>query len=356
MDRRFSVCIISLGLGLAFVCSLTAQTQAQVTSIPSEIVKAETISLAQREQIEQIVAPMLQRLATGSDEQVADARHNVLRLYESGLLLKGTPAFFAALSDVVASGIKPAAESQRMICKVNAMLVASRALTPKMVPIVLKTLEDQTPAVRYSAAKAIASMLNPDLTGQTPATVLDRSQFNTILKALNQTLQSNPDSYVTARAAIAMSRIPTGPARAQTLELLKNHLKELKTEPQASLIAELTALLTVYQSYATTGNYDEAELLAQTGLGYVVLAADELASRGDELSNSLRQQRQKLINIGIATAEFASRPDSKVAGLKTPAAAEEIEKLKSAASFSKWLETQLHAVNLLAMIPTKPAD
>lgn len=351
MDRRFSVFFAALALGLPLFVNLTASGQTQPPSIPAGIVTAQTVSLEQQGEIARVVTPLLQKLATASDEEVAKARLDILRLYNSAITLKGTPAFFAAISTVIADGLEPAAKSDRIICRINAMLVGSRALSPKTLAILSRGLEDPTPAVRYAAGRAMAMMLDPEITGQDPQNVLNTSEFKAMVEVLAKSMDGETNSTLLAQLTLAMSRIPIEEARENTLASLASTLKTLQANPTGSSLAnELVALRSVYINDATNNDFSRAKLLAETGLGYAKLAASQLASSNLDLSNVLRQQREQLIDIGLATVQFASSANGGIESLQTPRAKQEISKLQNAISQRKWIETQLHAADLLAQL------
>lgn len=349
MDRRFSVLLTALVLGLSLSLPHAASAQTPST-IPAGIVTSPNVTLAQRDEIVKIVTPMLQRLAIGSDEQVAVARQNILRLFDSALTLQGTPAFFATMSDIVAGGLEPAAKSDRIICRINTMLICSRALSPRSLPILTRGLQDSAPAVRYAAAQAMAMMLDPEITGQDPITALDAGAFRAMVELLSKSLDNEKSPTIIAQAALAMSRIPLDDAREITLASLQKTLTLLKAKPKASLSNELTALREVYLSDARSNSFARARLLAETGLGYVAMAASDMDNSSLDLSSAMRQQRQQLMDVGLVTVKFAASEDSGVAALQSDKAKAEIENLERAIAQNKWIDVQLHVAELLALL------
>ena len=158
-------------VALLFALGLAPVASAQQT-IPSEVITAASIDAQQQQAIAGAVAPIAAKLDKGSDDDVAAARVEMMNLFERARTLGGTPAFSAALSGEVARALAGAMQTDRVICRLNAMLIAGQVQSPRVVPLLLSGLKDSAPAVRYAAAKSLYTLLTLN-NGEPAANVFD---------------------------------------------------------------------------------------------------------------------------------------------------------------------------------------
>lgn len=335
-------------VALLFALGLAPVASAQQT-IPSEVITAASIDAQQQQAIAGAVAPIAAKLDKGSDDDVAAARVEMMNLFERARTLGGTPAFSAALSGEVARALAGAMQTDRVICRLNAMLIAGQVQSPRVVPLLLSGLKDSAPAVRYAAAKSLYTLLTLN-NGEPAANVFDADAYTGLINGLGEAMSGAANEALVREAFLALAKIPVPDARQKTLDILMRRAAMLQTTPDltASLAGETDALRTVVLFYATQGDYSRARQLAEAGLAYLVISVRDLQT--GKLDVNARKQRQLLVQVGLTAAEFAAKEASSVTPLQTPEAAAEIERLKTTVKMSNWLEAQLHGQQLLDLV------
>lgn len=274
---KFSRCLPEAGaLVLAVVLGFAAGpvlAQAQ-DRIPPEIVIAQSLTEAQQQQIAGYVAQWAEQLATGDDAQVVLARQRLLE----PLGVTGSEAFVKFYSEQLSQHLGQAAASERLIVRLNTMIVTNRMTAATAMPLVEAGLQDTNAAVRYWAAKAVANFTSD---GSLPANV----QLQ-LLDQLAARLGAENSVPVVQQLMVSIAGLTVPRAVDQILDALNNRVAIHLKEPGQPMAAEQEGLAELYRKLvsaaldngAAPGVEQQLRQLARVGARYMDLISLQLES------------------------------------------------------------------------------
>ncbi|MCE9590171.1 MAG: hypothetical protein K8S99_06570 [Planctomycetes bacterium] len=138
--------------GILVVFAVLAGGHAAWAQIPAAIITASTtLGSDQQKIVDDEVKGLVTKLINFADERVGEARTHLLDPFERG----PSDIFRRAYSQAMARELVRALNSDRVIVRVNAMLITSRLEDPGVVPLVVKGLADPSQGVRYWAARTV---------------------------------------------------------------------------------------------------------------------------------------------------------------------------------------------------------
>jgi hypothetical protein len=183
--------LLAAFLMLALAARASAQTLSPAT------ISATPIGAKEQADIDQYVDACVKLLIEGSDEEVARGRERLLDPFQKG----GTPAFRTAYMATIARAMANIAQAERPITRLNAMIVLTRVDHAQITPIIRAALDDESPSVRFWAARVAAETARfttiPDdgrqALRQALGTTLDREQTNEVIVELFKALAEIDD-------------------------------------------------------------------------------------------------------------------------------------------------------------------
>lgn len=213
-----------------------------------------------------------------SDVQVAEAREQLL----SPLRTPGATDFFKRrYSTAVTELISPLMDGDRLIVRLNAMIVATRLTDHSAGPLAEKGIADPSPSVRYWAAKAIASLVEAEDSAGEP--ILDVADRLALLRTLEEVGVTEDSAEVLQQVMLAMAATGVPSAKERLLDLLGARLAWHVDRPYEPYLAESSGLRAVYQSLLRTRASDTAHIrqLAAIAHRYMNLISRSLAEADD---------------------------------------------------------------------------
>lgn len=351
--HRLSSAAVLFVLMMGILLWASANSALGQASIPVAVMNAQSITPAQTQTIRTAVDEAVQQMANGSDEQVAEARGRLLSFYRDADAVNGTPPFYDVLSSQIASRLQSPLQTDRVICRLNAMLVSSRVLVPQVTDLVMSGLQDSSPAVRYAAARAIISLaeLN-DGQGRNPQVtqpVLNGQNFNRWLDGLTQMLENETSQPVIRMAALAMAKLPVPAAREQAIEILQDRVAFHRENPGATMAGDREALKAIYLYEAQHGTFNNAQQMARVALNYMAICAAQL--HGNQISASAERERNDMLEVCQAVLSYLADPQSGVSVLSDAQFKTTRDNLNNAIKRQQWVETELYVRTLLAELP-----
>jgi hypothetical protein len=234
--KPLGVAVLVLMLCLAHTPHVAAQP-----SLPPDVFTASPLTSAQQQQVQDFVAQWGGVLRGGGElTQIVDARGRL----QQPLLIQTSDDFREAYSNAIARELEPALADESLVIRLNAMIVASRlSFTPAVVDLIAQAMQDESPAVRYWAVKAVST--NPAGGRPNPQAV---QRFLQTLDRLLQTEQSTEVLEQTYKAMIqlegpntgALERVINSLNRRVTLHVNDPHLSY---RPEAEAMREAFARL-----------------------------------------------------------------------------------------------------------------
>lgn len=246
---------------------------AQSESLPSEILNAETLTDAQKQDVSRFASAQVQQMV-GSQSTAASvaARDSILNVLNDS---RAKPAVKSELAKALAAPLAPAMDSPVDRTRLFAMALASRLAPADGFAIYLKGLSDKTAGVRYLAAKSLAL-------------------------ATGAGLPQDQQGALLASLAPAMGKETAGPAFEQmTRVMTKLTVPEATGEAIAALRAQVAVAvggLTYSQVVGVNKTLEHLEkTISQQPAGQSEAAMRELAAVGAQY---LMVVAQRMVGLG----------------------------------------------------------
>lgn len=200
---------------------------------------AAPLSSAQLHQLQTFVESLAARLLNGTDLEVAQARQALI----NPLASNPSDIFVRAYAAGLLPTLDRAVRSDRLLVKINALVIAAALPDPTLAPVVELGLADSAPAVRYQAVRALEQLAR--------RAAADTSADSTALAAkLLQALQpllTKPQPQQLWRAIIdALCAFSSPQARQQLSDILNQRVLIHARQPDLSLEPERKALAQVF--------------------------------------------------------------------------------------------------------------
>jgi hypothetical protein len=248
-------------LCLAFPGARTGSAQ----TLNNATITATTIGAKEKADIEQYVRACLQLLVEGSDEEVARARERLLDPFQKN----PSAVFRVAYNEAVAAEMSKIGEAPRPITKLNAMIALTRIDNPRVVDILRLTLGDESPSVRFWAARVAAESAN--------FTTLQAQHHAALRKDLAAAIAREPVREVLVEMFKALAEIDDG---SILLPLIRAQVNAQATgNAELFTVGHIEGLTRFYRRFQQnpTKNPAVATELAWTAWQLMELAARELA-------------------------------------------------------------------------------
>lgn len=337
--------VVAVALAVVLFCAGATFASAQQTRIPPEALTAtDSHSTEEKRAIADYIrewSGLLAEAATNpvvSDDKVADARNRLLEPVRK----PGTSDFFKnRYSQAAAEALEPVLDSDRLIVRLNAMIVVTRFTHESAIPLAEKGLKDPSPSVRYWAAKAIANMAESRNSQGEP--ILPTRLKLTLLRTLNDAGRTETSSEVllqTVKAMVLMD-VPTAPVRV--LELVDARIPYHLEHPFESYEAERVGLREVYQKVSPNQTPDPAQvrLMARIAQRYMNLISRNLANARENeespISELMTADHAAMIELCDVVLNYSHDSANSQVNLP-PSASQKIP-------FNQWNEINLIAVD-----------
>jgi len=277
---------VVLVLILAAVASATADRAQGQERIPQDAIVAQaSFTDRQRQAITRYIGRwggLLEEATTNqqvSDAQVSESRQKLL----SPIRTPGATDFFkkrysAQVSEVVGRLL----DADRLIVRLNVMIVVTRLTDDSAVALAEKGLTDPSPSVRYWAAKAIANLAEATDSQGNP--ILDVKARLSLLRTLEEAGEDEDSTEVLQQVMLAMGSMNVPSALDRLLELLDARLSWHVDRPYEPYLAESAGLRSVYQRLlrSQAANPAQVRKLAQIAHRYMNLISRNLADAADK--------------------------------------------------------------------------
>jgi hypothetical protein len=195
---------------------LDAPAFAQQPPFPITATTAESLSPEQRKQIEDY-AKYFSRLLTASTtpQSLVEARERLmLPMRGNGL----SPAFRDFYAQTVLAEVRPLAQSQDLVIKMNGLIIASDMPASGVADMAIDTLKDPSAAVRYWAAKAIA---RASASASAEGSLFSPEQQKKLLATLQEAMPAERSDLVLEQMYQALAGLSIPEAQDVLIKILK---------------------------------------------------------------------------------------------------------------------------------------
>jgi len=278
--------LVVLALSLTAIAALHAGRARAQERIPQDAIVAQaSFTDTQRQAITGYISRwggLLQEATTNqqvSDTQISEARQKLL----GPLRTPGATDFFKKrYSAQVSQTISGLLDADRLIVRLNAIIVVTRLTDPSAVALAEKGLGDPSPSVRYWAAKAIGSLAETTDSQGNP--ILEVKARLSLLRTLEEAGEEEDSTEVLQQVMLAMGAMNLPSALDRLLDLLDARLRWHVDRPYEPYLAEAAGLRSVYQSLLRTPAANPAQIrkLAQVAHRYMNLISRNLAEAADK--------------------------------------------------------------------------
>ncbi|MCC7406896.1 MAG: hypothetical protein IT442_02415 [Phycisphaeraceae bacterium] len=280
---------VVVGLILALA---TANLAVGQTLLSKELLTTTTTLKAEQEEtVKQFIQERVDQLTGGDDAQVLDARRGLMGPLEK----EASQIFRQVYSSYLRADLVTALDNDRLLVRLNAMILAGSLDDQNAIELVKKGLSDTSSAVRYRAAVAGHRLL----TGVRFDTRTDRSVFEQeLLTAIGQRVQKEDSPYVWRPMLETLGQLAQPEARQLLVEALNQRVAahaanvRLTPDPERAALGGLYRRI-VQEVNVPGGSVDRATLraVALTSYRYFALAAQVLAEPDGETAVTGDYQR-----------------------------------------------------------------
>ena len=244
--------------------------------LPASIIGATAALSSEQKRVvsDEFCAPLMSKLVDGEDGEVADARKKLI-----APLSGASPLFLADYRKLLGTQLHGGFESERVIVRINLMIVATALKDLDSVSLLIRGLKDQNPACRYCAAQAIASLTGSNL--KPPA-----EQQKTLLDALAEAMRHERYEQVLRQLILALVELTIPEAMTQVFEAINQRVEEHAKQPDLSLTSEIQGLrVLIRQMVKSPPDPDQLKLGALVNARYFRLCA-RLLDKGELGANA----------------------------------------------------------------------
>ena len=254
-----------------WLCPAAAQTPPG--SLPSDLVGADPLSEDQEQRVEAYAEAWGGRLLEGDDQQVADARKRLLGPLQAA---NASPAFRDELSLNLFDVMRDALASERVIVRLNAVMVLAELSGTTAAQLMGTALGDSSPAVRYWAAQGIEPLA---------ATLEQGPRARNALGLLHQRVkaaaETEPLPVVFGPLLNNLAKIGLPEAVMDALRLMNQRVDVHAKDPTRNLANEVRTLKEIFQRVQVQDNVPEGDepyrWIALVCYRYLRLSAEVLA-------------------------------------------------------------------------------
>ena len=289
---------------------------------PKDVITADPLSAAQEEQIESFVEYWVDQLLNGEAPQVSEARRKLIEY----LTIPGSSAAYRkAMNDAIIKRFDPVVRNERIITRLNGMIVINYLTDPGAFPLVGVGLQDESPAVRYWAAKAVAQI--------TQRGALSNAQQQQLLELLAGALENEKDTAVLAELLKALNALNIPAAKDVLIKTLGEQVKFFREDPDVRFQTLYEAMQELYielirlDAQNPGGVNAQISELARVSLLYFQQAAQQLKN-DPNLPPELIEDKSNMIKLSDTILRFAI--DTLSPGSRTP------DPIDNAITFKDW--------------------
>jgi|GEM_PF-6849936 len=240
--RTFALASSLLLTGVALFSVAYAPVSLGQARINANSLAAETMGPEDKQGVDAFVSEQTSQLLSDEPKEVSRARASFVDVYGRWNTGGGSQAFADYYNKQVAGALtavlKPASS---VLARVNASLLASRVLSPAVVPVFEAGLADDNEGVRFQTATSVGLLADRDAK-QDPASRLQETFWNDLLKVCGQRLKIETSPLVVQRVLVAMGKLPISAAAVQVLDAIDGRVVLHVDNSQQPMIAELEAL------------------------------------------------------------------------------------------------------------------
>lgn len=210
--------------------------------LPPELVTIQAaLGPKQQNLIDDYVTHWTDTLENEADEQVVEARDQLTE----PLGLGATDHFLNAYSRAVGGRLGDAVRADRLVSRLNAMIVASRIRKDEnVISLIVKGLDDESPALRYWAAKAVRKVAQaPDIAPK-PAIQMK------LLEQLDMSLRKEQSTVVLEQVFLAMVGVTHGAAVEKVYGGLNHRVRVHVGKPELPYRAERAGMQGLFRRLA----------------------------------------------------------------------------------------------------------
>ncbi|MEX0744815.1 MAG: HEAT repeat domain-containing protein [Phycisphaeraceae bacterium] len=285
--------VLAAVLGSAGTFAPRAMAQ-QVDQLGSAITEAESLNNQQRTQIDTYIAQWAGLLRDSGDDNVERARRRLLEPLRSG---RPSDEFMNHYSNVCGREMAPALSSDDPLVRLNTLIVVRHLTGEAAVPLIDRGLDDESPAVRYWAVKAIKDIAS--------AGRFDRDEQRNRMNRLVEHFGEETSVAVSEQTMLALVELELPEAKTRALEIINERVASHVSEPGRSLQPELAGIHRAYRQ--TLGASRPAEQggmleLARTAMRYHDLAGQQLQRDVDDAE--VRDSYVRTIELTDAILRF----------------------------------------------------
>lgn len=281
-----------LTLWLAFVAPSLALAADPVRELPPDVVKSSTaLNANQQKALDAFVRSWVERLSNGEDDQVAEARTKLTEIFQKG----GTDIFNLAYSAALGRDLAKSLTSERVVVRLNAIIVVTKLIDPSAGNLVQTGLKDESPAVRYWAARALAELAAKNRIPQADLPVM--------LRSVTAALGKEPSPQVVEQLFRVLPQLQVPDAMIRLLQVLNDRVEIEAQTPGASLRVAIQGLQGAFVKLveeAAKPNakppQDTLRVLAKVSYRHLILAAVELNAGRVPLAR--HREYEQMIELG----------------------------------------------------------
>ena len=220
------------------VLGLTSRATLGQNKIPYEIVTAESaLTTGQQSRIDAYVEARLNQLLQGLPDQVSEAREQLIEPFG---LVGASDIFTLAYSAAVSDRLIEALHSNKILVKLNAMIVAASLIDPGVVRLIEIGLTDDNPALRYWAGKAVGDIETSPATRAQRA--LSSENQRLLLAVIKEAIGDEPSHDVLHRLLLGIVTLEVSEAGEFLLDELNRRVSFYATDARLP-IGPITRIL-----------------------------------------------------------------------------------------------------------------
>jgi len=301
---RLTVSLIGWVLIMTLSGQVLAQNALQPEELPDRIINTRSaLTPNDGEEIDTFIAQWLEILIDGSDQDITNARSQLLEPISAST----SQVFLGRYAAGVRSQFGQALSSDNSLAtRLNAMIIIHELADRGLTQLILRGLSDPSPAVQYWAALSIQELAETDVS----------DDLDTILRSLDSLMNKADSKHVLEAAMVATVVLDESEATELYLRTLENRLPIHFVDETLDYSAELKPLPILWQRLLTRSDdqQDEIKRLAKIAGQYFNLAAGQLEAglpeSTDESSHIQMLRTSETILRGASGIFNASRmPD-----------------------------------------------
>lgn len=309
-------------LMVACMAAVFAPRAAAQPTIPPDLRQTSSaLTTAEDRLVRDFIAAAITDLTSDEPARVMEARGRLI----DPLTLPNTSEIFAqAYSSHLKLQLPPALGHERLLVRLNAVIVAAHLTDRTAIELLAEPLADEAPAVRYRAAKAVG-MIVERARYSTPADRIAAEAQALEMLIARTAVETEPEAWQPLLEALSVLRIPQ--ANLALLEALNRRVEEHARRPGMPLLAEHVALVNVYRRIVEqfivqpdAVDVRTAAALARATCRHLLLTARTLAHAPD-LDPAIQAQYREVITTADTILRWVVRDYLRMAVTLPPAVA-----------------------------------